>query len=95
MAERMDIVGITHYIGCKGPSFYSAALCWTPQSRRQPYGKHAWLIEYNARTALAPEEWERETYAAIGAATRAYSTTSGGPTTRMPTGPTRGLRHGL
>ncbi|NLG37166.1 MAG: hypothetical protein GX549_04060 [Clostridiales bacterium] len=68
VAQSMDILGITHYIGCKGPSFYSAALVLdAAESAAAVYGKHAWLIEYNARTALAPEEWERETYAAIGA----------------------------
>ncbi|MDD4140797.1 MAG: hypothetical protein PHX81_11280, partial [Eubacteriales bacterium] len=36
------------------------------ESAAAVFGKHAWLIEYNARTNLSAEEWERETYAAIG-----------------------------
>lgn len=30
------------------------------------FGRKAWLIEYNARTDMPPQEWPRETYAALG-----------------------------
>jgi hypothetical protein len=67
VAERMDIMGITHYIPSIGPSSYCAsAIIDLAESAAAVFGKHAWIIEYNARTDLSANEWERETYAAIG-----------------------------
>ena len=66
-ARRMDILGVTHYIPCRGPSYYAAAMILDgAESAAATFGKHAWLIEYNAHTRLSPNEWERETYTALG-----------------------------
>jgi hypothetical protein len=67
IARGMDIVGITHYIPFRGPSYHNACLALdTAESAAAVFGKHAWIIEYNARTNMPPREWDRETYAAIG-----------------------------
>ncbi|MDP4151901.1 MAG: beta-galactosidase [Bacillota bacterium] len=69
IAERMDIVGITHYVKSYGPDYYLASLVLDgAECAASTYGKNAWLIEYNARTACTLSEWERETYNAIGSA---------------------------
>lgn len=66
-AEGMDILGITHYVPCRGPEYHQACLVLDgAESAAALFGKHAWLIEYNARTNMPPMEWERETYAALG-----------------------------
>lgn len=67
VAEKMDILGITHYYPAFGPMHDLASqVLDMAESAAAVFGKHAWLIEYNARTSLSAEEWERETYAAIG-----------------------------
>ncbi len=67
VAERMDIMGITHYIPSFGPDHYlSSAVIDLAESAAATFGKHAWIVEYNARTDLSANEWERETYSAIG-----------------------------
>jgi hypothetical protein len=67
LAKGMDFIGITHYIPCRGPSYHTACLALdAAESAAAVYGKHAWLLEYNARTNMPPEEWDRETYAALG-----------------------------
>jgi hypothetical protein len=67
IAQRMDIMGITHYIASSGPSYFYASLVLdAAESAAAIYGKHAWLIEYNARCKCKGSEWERETYSAIG-----------------------------
>lgn len=68
IAERMDIVGITHYVATSGPDYFTASLVLdAAESAAATYGKHAWLIEYNARVDCTLHEWERETYNAVGA----------------------------
>jgi beta-galactosidase GanA len=67
VAEKMDILGITHYYPAFGPMHDLASqVLDMAESAAATFGKHAWLIEYNARTNLTAEEWERETYSAIG-----------------------------
>jgi len=67
VAERMDILGITHYISSVGPSSYHASeVVDMAESAAAIHGKHAWIVEYNGMTEMSAEEWERETYAAIG-----------------------------
>jgi hypothetical protein len=67
IAKGMDVVGITHYIPCRGPSFHNACLALdAAESAAAAFCKHAWIIEYNARTIMPPQEWDRETYAALG-----------------------------
>ena len=68
IAERMDVVGITHYTVSKGPDFFSAMMTLDmAESAAALFDKHAWLIEYDARTYCPLSEWERETYCAVGA----------------------------
>ena len=66
-AEEMDILGITAYIVNRGPSFHLATMVLDAcESAAATFDKRAWLIEYNARTDMPPQEWARETYAAVG-----------------------------
>lgn len=66
VAQRMDILGITSYAVNRGPSFHQAAMVLDAcESAAATFGKRAWLIEYNARTDMPPQEWPRETYAAL------------------------------
>lgn len=65
-AQTMDIVGITHYVPFRGPSFFKAAVILdAAESIAAAQGKHAWIIELNARTNIPPLEWERETFAVL------------------------------
>ena len=67
-AEGMEILAITHYIPSFGEQFYEATeVLDATESAAAIYGKHAWLLEYNARTNMPGNEWDRETYAAVGA----------------------------
>ena len=67
-AEGMEILAITHYIPSFGEQFYEATeVLDATESAAAIYGKHSWLLEYNARTNMPANEWDRETYAAIGA----------------------------
>ncbi len=67
VAQEMDMLGITHYLPCKGASYFEAGkILDAAESAAAVFGKHAWAIEYNGHTALSPEEWERETYTALG-----------------------------
>ena len=67
IAERMDIMGITHYIPFLGPRHYQAcALLDMAESAAAIFGKHAWLMEANAATILSAENWERQTFSIIG-----------------------------
>jgi hypothetical protein len=66
-AEGMDILGITAYTVNRGPSFHQASMVLDAcESAAATFDKRAWLIEYNARTDMPPQEWPRETYAAVG-----------------------------
>ena len=66
-AQGMDILGITCYLVNRGPAFHQAAMTLDAcESAAACFGKKAWLIEYNARTDMPPQEWPRETYAALG-----------------------------
>jgi len=70
-AERMDILGITHYIPSKGPTHFSSSMVLDgAESAAATFGKNFWLIEYDAHTTLPASEWERETYSAIGSAVK-------------------------
>lgn len=67
VAERMDIMGITHYAAAAGPShYYASEILDLAESAAAVFGKHAWIVEYNAHTNMSANEWERETYSAIG-----------------------------
>lgn len=67
-AEGMEILAITHYIPSFGEQFYEATeVLDATESAAAVYDKHAWLLEYNARTNMPGNEWDRETYAAVGA----------------------------
>lgn len=66
-AAGMDILGITAYLPHRGPAYHVAGLQLAlAESAAATFGKHCWLIEYNARTDMPPQEWQRETIAAIG-----------------------------
>lgn len=67
VAKEMDFLGITHYLPSKGAQYFEATkVLDAAESAAAVFGKHAWLIEYDAHTALSKEAWERETYAALG-----------------------------
>lgn len=67
ISEGMDICGITHYRNAARSDFFIASLALDgAESAAATFGKHAWIIEYNARTDLSAAEWERETYNALG-----------------------------
>lgn len=70
-AERMDILGITHYIPSLGPNHFTSSMVLDgAESAAATFGKNFWLIEYDAHTQLSAAEWERETYSAIGSAVK-------------------------
>lgn len=66
-AKAMDIVGITMYLYPLGTTYFelSRVLDYA-ESAAACFSKHAWLIEYNARTDMTAREFETETYAAVG-----------------------------
>lgn len=66
-ARDMDLLGITHYIGTNGSDFFIAdfAVNFT-ESAASYYGKHCWLIEYDARTDIPDRKLNEETYMALG-----------------------------
>lgn len=67
IAEKMDIVGITLYLKCKGAFYYEhSRVTDYAESAAAAFGKHFWLIEYDARTDMSARDFEVETYAAIG-----------------------------
>jgi len=67
-AKGMDTVGITHYLSCRGSTYYHACLVLdSAESAAALNGKHCWLIEYDARTNITLKKLYQETYAAIGA----------------------------
>lgn len=67
VAEKMDIVGITLYLDCKGAFYYEHSRVMDyAESAAASFGKHFWLIEYNAKTDMSARDFEVETYAAIG-----------------------------
>ena len=67
VAKEMDFLGMTHYLPSKGAQYFEATkVLDAAESAAAVFGKHAWLIEYNAHTSLSGEAWERETYAALG-----------------------------
>lgn len=66
-ARDMDVVGITHYIGTSGVNFFHADLDINfAESAAASYGKHCWLIEYDARTDIPDRKLNEETYMALG-----------------------------
>lgn len=67
VAEKMDIVGITLYLDCKGAFYYEHSRVMDyAESAAAAFGKHLWLIEYNAKTDMSARDFEVETYAAAG-----------------------------
>ena len=67
VAEKMDIVGITMYLDCRGAFYYEQSRVMDyAESAAAAFGKHYWLIEYDARADMTGREFEAETYAAIG-----------------------------
>ena len=67
VAEKMDVVGITLYLDCKGAFYYEHSRVMDyAESAAASFGKHFWLIEYNAKTDMSARDFEVETYAAIG-----------------------------
>ena len=67
-AEGMEILANTLYIPAFGESLYKCTMALdAEESAAAVFGKHAWLVEYNARTVMPGSEWDRETYAAVGA----------------------------
>ncbi len=67
VAEKMDIVGITLYLECKGAFYYEhSRIMDYAESAAAAFGKHFWLIEYDARTDMSARDFEVETYAAVG-----------------------------
>jgi hypothetical protein len=63
----MDIVGITHYVGTNGTDFFRADLDINfAESAAANYGKHCWLVEYDARTDIPDRKLNEETYMALG-----------------------------
>lgn len=70
-AERMDILGITHYVPSVGPNYFSSTMVLDgAESAAATFNKKFWLVEYDAHTLVPPNEWERETYSAIGSAVK-------------------------
>ncbi len=68
IAEKMDVVGITHYRQYAGDMYFQAnAVLAMAESAAAIYGKHAWIIEADARTQQSPQKFERETFACLGA----------------------------
>lgn len=66
-AEGMEVLGLTHYTPCFGESLYGGTKQLdAAESAAALFGKHVWLVEYNARTNMPANEWDRETYAAVG-----------------------------
>jgi len=66
-ARDMDIVGITHYVGTNGTDFFRADLDINfAESAAANYGKHCWLVEYDARTDIPDRKLNEETYMALG-----------------------------
>ncbi len=67
VAKEMDFLGMTHYLPCRGAQYFEATkVLDAAESAAAVFGKHAWLIEYDAHTSLSGRAWERETYAALG-----------------------------
>lgn len=67
-AKGMDVVGITHYVNTYGAPYYQAVyLLDNAESAAALYGKHSWLVEYDARTDITLKKFYEETYMAVGA----------------------------
>ena len=66
-ARDMDFLGITHYIGTNGTNFFVADLDINfAESAAAYYGKHCWLVEYDARTDIPDRKLNEETYMVLG-----------------------------
>ncbi len=67
-AESMDVVGVTHYINTYGaPYFHACLVLDSAESAAAIYGKHCWIVEYDARTTITLRKFYEETYMAVGA----------------------------
>ncbi len=67
-AEGMEVVGITSYTHLEGVEYYTA--CYTydmAESAAALCGKHAWIIESDARTQMPARKLHEQTYALLGA----------------------------
>lgn len=66
-AEKMDVIGITHYYLCNMPEvFFGNFDLDMAESAGAVYGKPMWLVEYDARTDIPLDKFRRETYLALG-----------------------------
>ncbi len=66
-AEKMDVIGITHYYLCNMPEvFFGNFDLDMAESAGAVYGKPMWLVEYDARTDIPLNKFRRETYLALG-----------------------------
>ena len=66
-AERMDALGITQYYLISKPEAFIANLNLDlAYSAASVYNKPMWIIEYDARTDIPPENFRRITYMAVG-----------------------------
>lgn len=72
-AESMDVVGVTHYINTYGaPYFHACLVLDSAESAAAIYGKHCWIVEYDARTTITLRKFYEETYMAVGAGVKNY-----------------------
>lgn len=66
-AERMDALGITQYYMISKPEAFIANMNLDlAYSAAAVYDKPMWIIEYDARTDIPPENFRRLTYLAVG-----------------------------
>lgn len=74
LAEKMDILGFTHYRPFRGDKYYTASMILdAAESAAAAFGKHAWIIEYDCKTLMPVIDYERETYGAVGAGIKAIN----------------------
>ncbi len=66
-ARDMDFCGFTSYTPVVGGGYFQAACMFDfMESCAAVCHKHTWLLEYDARTQISPEKFEKETYLALG-----------------------------
>ena len=72
VAEKMDILGITSYIHLEGADYYAAKYQYDlAESAAALYGKHAWIIECDARYHMPGRKSREEVYALLGSGFKA------------------------
>lgn len=66
-ARDMDICGFTNYSRVCGNSFYGLSFIHDfMESCAAVYGKHTWIVEYDARTKIPLRNLKQETYLSVG-----------------------------